>query len=231
MKDRSIQDYYRARAAEYEQVYYRDIPNRRRELDAEAVRLKKTVAGKAVLDLACGTGYWTEVAAETARQVTAIDVSEEMLEEARKKQYVAPVSFILGDMFEHPLLTLSCKGNVSSSEGGEFDVVVIGFWFSHQPRQEYGELFDLIRRSLVPGGRVWMIDNNPPAEGPNQDSAYTDRYGNNFKRRFLENGDEYIILKNYFGKDDLRQVFSGQFEIEDLVYGTYYWSITLSPAR
>jgi len=38
-----------------------------------------------VLEAACGTGYWTAVAAEAVTHVTAFDVNESVLELARAK--------------------------------------------------------------------------------------------------------------------------------------------------
>jgi hypothetical protein len=112
--------------------------------------------------------------------------------------------------------------------GRQYDVLVIGFWFSHQPKQEYGHLFDLLRQLISEEGKIWLIDNNPPAEGPTQHSVRKDEHGNNFKKRFLDDGTEFVILKNYFGEDELRQVFSTEFSVESLIYGTYYWSAVLA---
>ena len=151
---------------------------------------------------------------QTAHLITAIDVSSEMLDEARKKSYGCPVDFIPGDMFGHDY-------------GRRFDVLVIGFWFSHQPRQEYPRLFDLMRGLITDHGRFWLIDNNPPAEGPHQHSVRKDEHGNNFKKRFLDNGTEFVILKNYFTEDELRKIFTTEFGVESLIYGTYYWSTVL----
>src|SRR5512143_3672924 len=121
MNHKETEDYYRARASEYEQIYYREVPKRRREIDEEVERVAKLVKGKSVHDLACGTGYWTQVISRTAKRVTAIDVSGEMLAEAKKKSYVAPVEFVEADMFTYTF------------EKKPFDIITVGFWFSHQP--------------------------------------------------------------------------------------------------
>ena len=103
MNDSELMRYYRARAPEYEQAYYRDVPERRRELREEAERLAHLVTGRSALDLACGTGYWAEVMARTAAGITAVDVSAEMLREARKKRYASPVQFVQADLPQrHP---------------------------------------------------------------------------------------------------------------------------------
>ncbi len=216
MTDPNTEKYYSDRAPEYEQIYYRDVPARRKEIDNQVTWLKDLVAGKTVLDLACGTGYWTKVISETAKEVLATDLSEAMLAEARGKKYAAPVTFLQANMFK-------CAFD------RKFDFVTVGFWFSHHPRQDYGKFFDLVKKPLVESGRIWLIDNNPPAEGHRIESVRVDEYGNNYKKRSLDNGTEYVIVKNYFGEEELRKIFSTDFKVEELNYGMYYWSTLLRP--
>lgn len=219
MRDRETINYYRARAPEYEQIYYRDVPERRGEIDEESKRLQELAMGRDVLDLACGTGYWTQILSQTARSVTAVDISIEMLQQARKKIYHAPIEFLQGDL-NKPLFQAAC-----------FDLVTLGFWFSHQPKQEYGRFFKNISQPLKDGGPIWLIDNNPPAEGPRLESVRIDQHGNNFKRRYLGNGEKYVILKNYFSEGQLRAIFAPHFTIRRLLYKRYYWSILLAEKR
>ncbi len=216
MNDANTEDYYRARAPEYEQIYYRDVPDRRREIDRDAARLMDLVDGREVVDIACGTGYWTQVMARKAAYVAAMDISMEMLAEARRKEYARPVDFLTADLQCLPIAEAS------------FDVVTLGFWFSHHPRQDYHRLFQQIRRPLRKNGLIWMIDNNPPAEGPQTNIIRTDKHGNSFKIRRLQNGTEFVILKNYFTRDQLQSILAPCFSIKRLDYGTYYWSVLLA---
>jgi SAM-dependent methyltransferase len=218
--DPELVKYYRARASEYEQIYYRDVPQRQRELTADAERLQQLVQDRAVLDLACGTGYWLEKMAHTAKRIAAVDVSSEMIQQARQKEFACPVDFVRADMYELPFAT------------GIFDCITLGFWFSHHPRQHYDRLFDLLTIYLNERGLIWMIDNNPPAEGLSQNSVGTDEYGNNLIKRKLDSGREYTIIKNYFDASQLESVFGNRFHIEQLIYGDCYWSTVLraSPA-
>ena len=211
-----MQEYYRERAAEYEQIYYRPDPARQAELAAERDRLITLVKDRDVLELACGSGYWTEVMARTAQSLTATDLEPAMIEVARSKEYRLDVVFRQADMFNAKFKPV-------------FDVVALGFWFSHQPRQEYDRLFDLLCAPLRDGGRIWMIDNNPPAEGPTNDSVGVDEHGNNFKTRYLSDGREFVILKNYFQPEELRKVFGARFEVEQFTFGYRYWSAILKP--
>lgn len=209
-----MQEYYDSRASEYEQIYYRDIPARRKGIDDEIVRLEKLSANKDVIDLACGTGYWTEILARKAKSVLAVDASQPMMVKAAEKKFIGPVELVHGDMF-------------TAGKDHAYDLVSSGFWFSHQPRQDWQKFFDLLKRLVKPDGRIWLIDNNPPAEGPTNELLSVDEHGNNFKRRKLDDGTEFVILKNYFEESELRQVFESQFEIERFTYGEYYWSLVL----
>ncbi len=214
-KSKSIVDYYRARAPEYEQIYYRDVPERRKEIDDECVKVKAIAKDKTVLDLACGTGYWSRVASETAKEIVASDIAPEMIIQAKTKKYNCRVEFVMSDLYHLPF-----KPN-------SFDLTFLGFWLSHEPKQNYSVLFDSITVPLKPDGQIWMIDNNPPAEGSHVDSTGADEYGNNLKVRRLDNGNEYVILKNYFSKEELERILSERFRLIDFVFKKYYWSALL----
>ncbi|MEK7774582.1 MAG: class I SAM-dependent methyltransferase [Candidatus Zixiibacteriota bacterium] len=207
--------YYDERAGEYEQIYFRDDAARRKEIDDEVVRVRELAIDKKVLEIACGTGYWTQYLSETAKHVTAIDIAPQMIEEARKKTTICPVEFVQADLNHLP----------DTSE--KYDLIALGFWFSHHPRQEYDLLFNSLKSHLAPAGKIWMIDNNPPAEGPTQDSSYLDENGNNFKKRFLSDGREFTIIKNYFSESELREIYGQQFKIERLTFGRHYWAVAL----
>ena len=154
---------------------------------------------------------------ESAKSIDAVDLSAEMMAEAKKKSFRCPVTFTQSDMASY------------QAKSAAYDLVALGFWFSHQPRQEYESFFDLITKPLKPGGKIWMIDNNPPAEGPLSHHARVDSHGNNYKFRFLDNGEQYTILKNYFERTGLQNLFSRRFTIESLIHQRYYWSVVLSP--
>ena len=83
--DENLIRYYSARAPEYEEIYER--PERQRDL----VRLRRILTDltscERVLELACGTGFWTRVMARSASAVHAVDASYESVEIARGNQF------------------------------------------------------------------------------------------------------------------------------------------------
>src|SRR5687767_9901285 len=90
--------YYSDRAKEYEKIYSR--PERQHDLPRASDMLKQIFAGKQVLEIACGTGYWTERIAKTAKSILATDINESVIEIARAKNYSpAAVSFQTIDLF------------------------------------------------------------------------------------------------------------------------------------
>jgi len=53
-----LETYYSNRASEYERVY--DKPERQHELEWLRQRVPEILRGRRVLEVACGTGYWTQ---------------------------------------------------------------------------------------------------------------------------------------------------------------------------
>jgi len=90
--------YYAARASHYEEIY--DKPERQAELALLHEKVRDTLRGHDVLELACGTGYWTAQFAPAAASVLATDISPEVLAVARAKGLpVDQVRFALGNAF------------------------------------------------------------------------------------------------------------------------------------
>ncbi|MFH1687582.1 MAG: class I SAM-dependent methyltransferase [bacterium] len=212
-------EYYCRRAPSYEQIYYRDDPVRQKELAAESQRVQELAADRQVLDIPCGTGYWLQRMSASARSIVAADISREMLIEARRKEAGCPVDLVQSSLEQLPF------------SPGAFDLIALGFWLSHQPRQTYAVFFESIAQLAGRDGLIWMIDNNPSAEGNGRDPVGYDEFGNHHTRRRLPDGREFVILKNYFTEPELREVFGRRFRIERLSYGECYWSVVLRVGR
>jgi protein-L-isoaspartate O-methyltransferase len=65
--------YYRRRAAEYDRVY--DKLERQEDLESLRTQVASLLAGRRVLEVAAGTGWWTAVYADGAARVVATDVN------------------------------------------------------------------------------------------------------------------------------------------------------------
>src|SRR5919109_4178747 len=80
-----LEAYYAKRAAEYEKIFQKP------ERQADLARLRHDIPAlfrdERVLEIACGTGYWTPLIAAQAESVLATDYNEETLVIARSKRY------------------------------------------------------------------------------------------------------------------------------------------------
>ena len=136
-----MQDYYNRRAKEYEEIYRRDDPARQAELAALGEAMRSALAGLDVLEIACGTGYWTAQLAGAARSILATDASREMLEIAYSKRLPAPVSFAQADAFD------------LASMAGTFGGGLANFWFSHIPKARISDFLEGLHLRLGSGAR------------------------------------------------------------------------------
>ena len=69
--------YYAKTATAHDSIYA--LPERQDDLEEMIERVADVLDGHIVLELACGTGYWTEVIAQSAASVVATDINPEML--------------------------------------------------------------------------------------------------------------------------------------------------------
>jgi malonyl-CoA O-methyltransferase len=106
------------------------------------------VRGLAVLDLGCGTGRHALWLAAAGAIVTAVDFSEGMLAEAKKKPGADGVRWLVHDL--HQRLPFA---------DGAFDLVVSGLVLEHL--REINGFFAEARRVLKPGGRAVISAMHP----------------------------------------------------------------------
>jgi len=183
--------YYARRAAEYERVYAK--PERQTDLRLLEARIRKMLAGRSVLELACGTGYWTEVIGSSAARVTAIDVNEEVLQIARTKSYPAGrVSFVAGDCYAPP------------QQGRRHDALFAGFWWSHVPLDRVDSFLAAATQAVAPGALIAFLDNRYVA-GSSTPASRHDAQGNSYQARKLDDGSSHEVLKNFPTDSELIQ--------------------------
>lgn len=185
----SLGDYYADRAAEYDEVYRK--PERQDDLERLKQLLPPLVARKRVLEIAAGTGYWTQVLATTAAEIMATDVNAETIAIAAQRDYgTAPVALRTADAYQ--------LGTVP----GEFDLVFCGFWWSHIQRADIARFLAGVRARTEPGTSLIVLDNRY-VPGSNTPVSRTGPDGDTYQRRQLADGREYEVLKNFPSREQL----------------------------
>src|SRR5436305_941751 len=92
-----MRDYYAQRAA-YSDRFYLE-PERQRDLRTMEAWLPSMFVGRRVLEVACGTGWWTPRGASFAREWLATDLNPETIEVARRKEMPSCVRFETVDAY------------------------------------------------------------------------------------------------------------------------------------
>jgi ubiquinone/menaquinone biosynthesis C-methylase UbiE len=207
-----MESYYARRAAEYEKIY--DRPERQADLARLRNDIPALFKGERVLEIACGTGYWTPLIAQQAESVLAVDYNEETLAIARTKKYPeGNVRFERADAYALPAWQ------------EQFSACYAGFWWSHVPLARLDAFLNGLQARLKPGARVAFMDNRY-AEGSSTAISRKDAQGNTYQRRRLDDGSSHEVLKNFPTAPELRARL-GRFGTEvTLSEYEYYWLAT-----
>lgn len=187
--------YYRAVASEYED-HAIDVPGQDELLSA----IDSFRPTGDVLELACGSGIWTEMLLRSATTVTAVDGAPEMLARAQTRVgSSASVRFVQADLF-------------SWKADRRYDVVFFGFWISHVPEERFASFWSLVAEALEPGGRVFFFDDNYRTE-----AELTQSVNSTVVQRQLNDGTPFRVIKIPYEPADLER------RLRDL-----RWDITVS---
>jgi SAM-dependent methyltransferase len=187
--------YYRARAPEYDDWWfrrggYRLDPEPAARWFADVRELEAALEAFAprgdALELAAGTGLWTRHLLRHADRVTAVDASAEVLDLNRVRTN-GRAEYVVADVFEW-------------EPPREFDVCFFGFWHSHVPSRLFEAFWELVGRALKPEGRVFFVDNARLGDGRHLVSA-----SGEVARRRLSDGREFDIVKRFWEPADLER--------------------------
>ena len=205
-------DYYNKRLQEYETVYKKR--ERQADLIALLARLQTDVSRQEVLELACGTGWWTERLAAHAASWIATDADTGAL-----------------DIVQHKAIQgLSATTTLNAyqpSVSTPVDCVFAAHWYSHLRLDERSIFFRSVHGCLKPGGRLIMLDNNF-VSGSSTAISRTDIEGNTYQTRKLKYGSLHEVLKNF--PDQQQLAASGKPYFEKIAFNNeltlntiYYW--------
>jgi SAM-dependent methyltransferase len=201
--------YYSDRAKEYEQIYL--IPERQADIEHLSQFLQKTFYEKEVLEIACGTGFWTARISKTAKRILATDINKTVVDIAQGKQYASPIDFLVEDMYSLPAAT-------------QFECLFGGFIWSHIKLEELVPFLSAVSKLVKPGGTVVFTDNNYIA-GSNIPIAETDEHGNTYQIRSLADGTQHKVLKNFSTEDAIKLALKDFASVVEFISYEYYWVV------
>lgn len=176
--------YYRRRAGEYDVTAYGDVAAARERIARLVAQMHP---GGRVLEIACGTGLWTEAVAGLADTVVAIDVAPEALAIARDRVQSGNVTFEVADVF-------------SWTTGDRFDVIFFSAWLSHVPTSRFDQFWRKLQPLLAENGRVLFIDEHVDVRDK---EAYVPGADEIVERR-LADGRTFRVVKNFVDPQSLQ---------------------------
>jgi ubiquinone/menaquinone biosynthesis C-methylase UbiE len=139
----AVQEQFTRTAEAFAKFAMRDTP----EMLAERVEFAELRPDDMVLDVACGPGAFVLAAAPRVRFASGVDLTAEMLRQARGFQAergIVNAAFDFGEAEKLPYA------------GGSFDLVSCQFAFHHMPRVEV--VLAEMRRVTKLEGRIFLVD-------------------------------------------------------------------------
>ena len=208
----SMREYYARRAAYYERVYFK--PERQADLRAMEAWLTAPFSGRDVLEIACGTGWWTPHGAREAASWLATDLNAETMALARGKPLLESVRFAELDAY-----------TLDGLDARRFSGAFAGCWWSHVPLARLAPWLALLHARLDSGARVVLLDNAfvPTSSTP---LSRRDAEGNTYQQRTLDDGSVHEVLKNFPTRDEaIARLGPRARECEWIAY-EHYWVLS-----
>lgn len=158
-------DQYATYAEDYEEV--KSIPWVRHLETFTFLDAMGDVRGKTILDVACGSGYYTRLLRRNgASEVVGVDVSEAMIDAARRQEAAEPlgVTYHVHDVSDMPRL-------------GDFDLAVSAYLLNYAPSEAaLTAMCQRILDNLAENGTFVYFGMNPSFSHEEYDPAKFNKY-------------------------------------------------------
>jgi demethylmenaquinone methyltransferase/2-methoxy-6-polyprenyl-1,4-benzoquinol methylase len=195
--------YYRARANEYDEWFFRQGRYDQgaelnalwfRELQDVQETLRAFRIEGDVLELAPGTGIWTERFVQSATSITAVDASPEMIAINKARVANARVSYVQADLFTWQPDCL-------------YDAVCFCFWLSHIPAERLSSFVQMVAKALRPRGKIFFVDSRREPSGTAIDQMLPGEQ-EQVAIRTLNDSRQFHIIKNFYDPAFLEKQFA-----------------------
>jgi ubiquinone/menaquinone biosynthesis C-methylase UbiE len=179
--------------------------NKTRDLEGVALRaMLSALAFDTCLEIGCGTGKNTGWLLEKARQVTAVDLSAEMLARAKEKTGSERVEFIQADIT-----------SAWTFRQRPYDLVSFSLVLEHI--EDLAPVFQEAARALKPGGHVYLGELHPFKQYSGTKARFDTAQGRHVVTCFNHHLSDFLLaaknhglqladLSEYFDQDDRRQI-------------------------
>ena len=238
----SMAAYYAQRAAYYERVYFK--PERQPDLRLMEAWLAEQFVGHQVLEIACGTGWWTRHGAARAAHWRATDLNPETVAVAQAKpgmpgtvRFQTVDAYSLAELDElpapRPAQALAGPRGAAPALGrpgvrrDHFNAAFAGCWWSHVPLARLPGWLDTLHQRLVAGATVVMLDNRfvPASSTP---ISRRDAEGNSYQQRPLDDGSTHEVLKNFPTPEQAIAALGPRARDVQWLTHTHYWVLKYS---
>jgi SAM-dependent methyltransferase len=176
--------------------------------------LRNVVEGRRALELGCGTGEGTRVAAPVATSILAIDSGETCIRLARQRSQSRHVEFQVGDAFELDHLP------------NDFSAGFACGLFHLLPEAAYDSFLRAFHARLVSGSPVFLCASRARTLRAKKRQFRVERSPDQFCVRTLTDGSKYDIINNEFDEPKLRSIFEHRTEKLSVTVGDASWWVT-----
>ena len=191
MNNQQVAKYYALLGEALEDKYLE--PDMDEDIDDMSIHLGNLLAGHTVLELGCGTGFWTEVVAESAQSVLAVDINANLVDIARERDMAeGKVTFRVADALDLP------------EDIGKFSAVLVSFLWSHLNKKEQEQLLATLKKRLGKDVLLVILDDSF-VEGFSETIARTDADGTTYEILTAPDGERFEVPKSYQSDSALRK--------------------------
>lgn len=182
----NVQAAYKIWSAQYD-----TNENKTRDLEGDALReTLEQIQFDACLEIGCGTGKNTIWLEQRAKSILAIDLTKEMVEQAKTKIQTNKVSFLIADITED--WSFATK---------QFDLATFSLVLEHIENVEM--IFEKLAKAIKPGGHVYIGELHPFKQ-----------YAGSKARFITEAGEQIVNCYNHHLSDFTNAAFKNGFSVQ-----------------